>query len=125
MPGIWGDRVAGLAHHLPPHMDEQVSTQTPVKSISREEHTRPIPDKGRESTEPLGSNAAPPPSTRLLLAGGTSVKDRIGQDAFLRSTHPVDRLGQISVSHAGKSLQRHDENLSKHFTLFVKANTVL
>ena len=76
-------------------MDEQVSTQTPVKSISREEHTRPIPDEGRESTEPLGSNAAPPPSTRLLLAGGTSVKDRIGQDAFLRSTHPVDRLGQI------------------------------
>ena len=62
---------------------------TSQESPLREERTRAIPNEGRESTEPLASNAALSQPTRFLLADGTPVQDRIGQDA-LGSTHSTD-----------------------------------
>ena len=84
---------------------------TSQESPLREERTRAIPNEGRESTEPLASNAALSQPTRFLLADGTPVQDRIGQDA-LGSTHSTDLFPKQGKLYK-KTLQNHNENLSR------------
>ena len=37
MPGIWGDRVAGLAHHLPAHIGDHYTTIQVLKTPNSEQ----------------------------------------------------------------------------------------
>ena len=88
VPGIWGDRIAGLAHHLPAHIDDHFSS--PLRSICREKRTGPIPNEGRESTEPLASNTAPPPTNQVPIGPGYSSQRPHWPRCF--GVHPLNRV---------------------------------